>query len=126
MISFSTSVRTFCSLPSVSPLRWSSNTEYGSSSEWPDAVGVELRAEPLRDDVDVVVLEVLRHARDERDADRRAEQQADAAEELGGRVLLEPRRVLVDDVPEDQRIEQREDLVDRSPARARAATSPRY
>ena len=33
-ISFSTSVRTFCSLPSVSPLRWSSNTEYGNSSEW--------------------------------------------------------------------------------------------
>jgi hypothetical protein len=32
-ISFSTSVRTFCNLPSVSPLRWSSNTEYGSSSE---------------------------------------------------------------------------------------------
>ena len=26
-ISFSTSVRTFCSLPSVSPLRWSSKTE---------------------------------------------------------------------------------------------------
>jgi hypothetical protein len=29
----STSVRTFCSLPSVSPLRWSSNVEYGRSSE---------------------------------------------------------------------------------------------
>ena len=40
------------------------------------------------------------------------EQQADAAEELAGRVLLEPGRVLVDDVAEDQRIEQREDLVD--------------
>ena len=37
-----------------------------------DAVGVELRAQPLRDDVDEVVLEVLRDARDERDADRRA------------------------------------------------------
>ena len=32
-ISFSTSVLTFCSLPSVSPLRWSSNVEYGRSSE---------------------------------------------------------------------------------------------
>ena len=52
-----------------------------------DAVGVELRAQPLGDDVDVVVLEVLGDARDERDADRRAEQQADAAEELAGRVL---------------------------------------
>ena len=35
-----------------------------------DAVRVELRAEPLGDDVDVVVLEVLGDARDERDADR--------------------------------------------------------
>ncbi len=33
-ISRSTSVRTFCSLPRVSPLRWSSNTWYGKSSEW--------------------------------------------------------------------------------------------
>ena len=87
-----------------------------------DAVGVELRAEPLRDDVDVVVLEVLGHARDERDADRRAEQQADAPEELAGRVFLEPGRVLVDDVAEDQRIEQREDLVDGRQRRAPAAT----
>ena len=77
-----------------------------------DAVGVQLRAEPLGDDVDVVVLEVLRDARDEGDADRGAEQQADAPEELSGRVFLEPRRVVVDDVPEDQRVEQREDLID--------------
>ena len=55
----------------------------GQLQRVPDAVRVELRAEPLGDDVDVVVLEVLGHARDERDADRRAEQQADAAEELG-------------------------------------------
>ena len=32
------------------------------------------------------------------------------------RVLVVARRVLVDDVPEDQRIEQREDLVDRRQA----------
>jgi len=51
----------------------------------------------LRDDVDEIVLDVLRDARDERDADGRAEQQADAAEELAGRVFLEPGRVLVDD-----------------------------
>ena len=84
----------------------------GQLERMPDAVRVQLRAEPLRDDVDEVVLEVLRHARDERDADRGAEQQADALEELRGRVFLEPRGVLIDDVPEDQRIEQREDLVD--------------
>ena len=46
------------------------------------AVGVELRAQPLRDDVDEVVLKVLGHARDERHADRGQQQQAHAAEEL--------------------------------------------
>ena len=66
-----------------------------------DAVGVELRAQALRDDVDEVVLEVLGHARDERHADRGCQQQAHAAEELARRVLLELRGVVVDDVPED-------------------------
>ena len=47
-----------------------------------DAVGVELSAKPLRDQVDVVVLEVLGDARDEGHAHRRRQQQADAAEEL--------------------------------------------
>ena len=61
----------------------------GQLERMPDAVGVELRAEPLGDDVDVVVLEVLGDARDERHADRGAEQQADAAEELAGGVFLE-------------------------------------
>ena len=54
----------------------------GQLERVPDAVGVELRAQPLRDDVDEVVLEVLGDARDERHADRRRQQQADAAEEL--------------------------------------------
>ena len=76
-------------------------------------VRVQLRAQALRNHVDVVVLEVLRDARDERHADRRAEQQADAFEELAGRVFLEAGGILIDHVPEDERIEQREDLVDR-------------
>ena len=75
-------------------------------------VRIQLRAEPLRNHVDVVILEVLRDARDERDPYGGAEQKADAFEELAGRIFLEPGRVLVDDVPEDERIEQREDLVD--------------
>src|SRR5947207_15678278 len=79
-----------------------------------NAVRVELRAESLRDDVHEVVLEVLRDARDERDADRGREKQAHAADELGGRVLVVLRGVPIDDVPKDERIEQREDLVDRS------------
>ena len=50
--------------------------------------------------------------RDERHPHRRGEQQAHAAEELAGRVLAVAGGVLVDDVAEDQRIEEREDLVD--------------
>jgi len=89
-----------------------------------DAVSVNLRAEPLRDHVDVVVLEVLGDARDERHADCGEQQQADAAEELSGRVLGEPGRVLVDDVPEDQGIEQREHLVDRREHQRKNNQSP--
>ncbi len=85
----------------------------GQLQRVPDAVGVQLRAEPLRDDVDVVILKVLRDARHERDANRCAQQQADASEELTGRIFLEPGRVLVDDMTEDERVEQREHLVDR-------------
>ena len=78
-----------------------------------DAVGVDLGPQPLGDHVDEVVLEVLGHPRDEGHAHRRPQQQAHPAEELAGRVLRVARRVLVDDVAEDQRVEQREDLVDR-------------
>ena len=78
----------------------------------PDAVRVDLRAEPLRDDVDEVVLEVLRDTRDERHADGGQQQDADASKELARGVFLVARRVLIDDVSKDQRVEQREDLVD--------------
>lgn len=77
-----------------------------------DAVGVHSRAELLRDSVDDVVLNVLRDAGDEGHADRRAEQERDAAEELFGGVLLILRRVVIDDMAEDQGIKQGEDLVD--------------
>ena len=78
-----------------------------------DPVGIEVDADALRDDVDEVILEVLRDPGDERDADGGEQQQADTAKELARGMLAELRRVVVDDVPEDQRVEQREDLVDR-------------
>ena len=77
-----------------------------------DAVGIEFGAETLCDQVDVVVLKVLGHARDERHSDRGRQQQRHAAEELAGRVFGEASRVIVDDVPKDQRIEEGEHLVD--------------
>src|SRR6266576_6153743 len=78
-----------------------------------DAVGVELCTQLLRDEADVVILEVLRHARDERHTHGSAQQEADTANELSSRVLLKPCGVLVDDVAKNQRIEEREDLIDR-------------
>ena len=78
----------------------------------PDAVRIQLRTQALRDHVDVGILEILGHAGDKGDADRRREQQADALEELTSRVFLEARGVLVNHVAENERIEQREDLVD--------------
>jgi hypothetical protein len=78
-----------------------------------DAVRVEVGPQALGDDVDEVILKVLGHPRDERDAHRRGEQQAHPAEELLGGVLAVAGRVLVDDMTEDQRVEEREDLVDR-------------
>jgi hypothetical protein len=78
-----------------------------------DPVGVELRAQPLRDQVGEVVLEVLGHARHERHPHRRQQQHAHAADELRRRVVLVAGGVLVDHVAEDQRVEQREGLVDR-------------
>ena len=54
----------------------------GQFERVPDAVGVDARAHLLRDQVDEVILEVLGHAGYERDAHRRAQQQADAADEL--------------------------------------------
>jgi len=79
----------------------------------PDAVGIDPRSEPLDDDVDEVVLEVLRHAADERRSHGEQQEEADAARELLHRVFVGARRVAVDDVAKDRRIEQREDLVHR-------------
>ena len=78
-----------------------------------DSIGIDARADLLRDEVDEVVLEILGDAGDKRDADRHSQQDADAADELGARVLGVAGCVRVDNVAEDQRIEQREDLVDR-------------
>ena len=77
------------------------------------AVGIDVRAEALGDRVQIVILEILRDARDESRADREQEQEADALEELRERVAVEFRREIIDDMLEDERIEQRERLIDR-------------
>ena len=127
-MSFSTSVRTFCRTPSVSPPPLGLFFEHLNRQRQrvADAVCEDLGAQPLRDDVDEVVLEVLGHTRDERDAYGRQQQHADAAEELRGRIELVLRRVAIDDVAEDQRIEQREDLVDGRQDQARGRRARRY
>ena len=70
------------------------------------SVGVELRSQTLGDDVDEIVLEVLRYPGNERYADGGGEEEADAPDELSGGILTEPGRVLIDDIPEDQGVEE--------------------
>ena len=79
----------------------------------PETVGIELRAQPLGDDVDEVVLEVLGDAGDERHSDGCSEEEAHTTDELPGRVVTVPGGVLVNDMAEYQGIEKREDLVHR-------------
>jgi len=78
-----------------------------------NAVGIDLGAKPLCDDIDVVILKILCNARDKSHTDGGRQQQADASEELAGRVFAIAGRVLVDDVAKDYRIQEREDLVHR-------------
>src|SRR6266542_4135819 len=78
-----------------------------------DPGGIHLRAEPLGDHVDEVVLEVLRYPRHECDADGGSEKQRHTPNELSGRIELVLGCVPINDVPEDQGIEKRKDLIRR-------------
>src|SRR5580700_1070996 len=80
----------------------------------PNAVGVQPGTHLLGDHVDVVILEILGDARDESNAHREAEKERHAPDKLADRVFMESRGVGIDDMPEDQWIEKREDLIDRS------------
>src|SRR3954462_15427165 len=77
-----------------------------------DAICVQSSADLLRDEVDVVILEVFGDSRHKSDTDSGSQQSGDTAHELRAGVLLVSSCVTVDNVPKDQRIKQREDLVD--------------
>jgi hypothetical protein len=77
------------------------------------SVLIDPGSQTLRDDVDEVVLEILCHAGDECHADSGQQQPGDSFHEIARTVRVEPCGVLVDDVPEDERIQEREHLVDR-------------
>src|SRR5437763_6258732 len=79
----------------------------------PHPIGINLSAQPLGDDVDVVVLKILRDTGYESGTDCQAEEQAHGAKELAGVVLGVSRRVVVDHVAKDDGVQQRENLIDR-------------
>src|SRR5436190_3707671 len=79
----------------------------------PDTVGIEPRSHLLCDQIDEVVLEVLRHTRNKRHADGHSEKHTDTSNELGAGVLGIASCIRVYDVAEDQGIEQGKHLVDR-------------
>src|SRR5438309_8387157 len=78
-----------------------------------NAIGVDACANLLRDYIDEIILEILGGARDQSHANRRSEQQSYTSNELRARILAIASRVGVDDVPENERIQQRKYLIDR-------------
>ncbi len=78
-----------------------------------NAIGVDACANFLRDYIDEIILKILGDARDQSHANRRTEQQAYTSNELRARILAIACRVGVDDVPENERIQQRKNLIDR-------------
>src|SRR5437773_4771031 len=78
-----------------------------------NAIGVDACANLLRDYIDEIILEILGDARDQSHANRRSEQQSYTLNELRARILAIASRVGVDDVPENERIQQRKNLIDR-------------
>jgi len=78
----------------------------------PDAIGIDARAHLLGDHIDVVILKVLGHARNESCADCEAEQDADTADELRRGVVVYVRGIPVDDALQDGRIQHGKNLVD--------------
>ena len=69
-------------------------------------IGIDLRAQPLGDDVDEGVLEVLRNPGDKCHSHGSQKQQTDPFEEACLSVLLEVQRVFIDNVPEDEGIKE--------------------
>src|SRR5260370_24932882 len=63
--------------------------------------------------MDKIILEIFGEARDKSHANRRSEQQSYASDELRARILAIASRVGVDDVPENERIQKRKNLIDR-------------
>src|ERR1700686_472577 len=78
-----------------------------------NAIGVDACANLLRDYIDEIILEILGDARDQSHANRRSEQESYTSNELRARILAIASRVGVDDVPENERIQQRKNLIDR-------------
>src|SRR5258708_35083576 len=64
-------------------------------------------------DINKIILEIFGHARAQTHANRRSEQQSYPSNELRARILAIASRVGVDDVPENERIQQRKNLIDR-------------
>src|SRR5262245_27990307 len=78
-----------------------------------DAIGVDLCAKPLCDDVDVVILKILGDPRDERHAYSGRQQQTYTLKELACCVLAVAGRVIVNHMSKYHGIQERKDLVDR-------------
>src|SRR5262249_35838246 len=77
-----------------------------------DAIRINLRTQPLRNDVDVVVLEVFGYTGHKGCANSQKKKNPHAPKKLARRVLRVSSGVVIDDVPENDRIQQGKNLVD--------------
>lgn len=77
-----------------------------------EAIGIDLRAQFLCDGVDVVILEILCHAGDKSDANRRPQQRGHSGEKFTLGKPVKMCGIAVNDHSEYPRVEQGEDLVD--------------
>ena len=96
----------------------------GQFQRMANAVGVHARPHLLCDEVHAIVLKILGDSRHEGDANGRGQQQAHAAEELHAAVFAITGGVGIDDVPENQGVQQRKNLVHRGQHQSGSAQLP--
>src|SRR5258708_7712977 len=76
-----------------------------------DSLAVDLDPEPLRENVHVVILKILRYARRKGGTHHEQDELSDPPKKISRRNLLEFRHILIENLPKDQRVDQREDRI---------------
>ncbi len=79
----------------------------------PNAIGIDPRPDLLRDQIDEIILKILRDVGNQRHATAAASIDLPSANELGTGIGPVTCRVRIDNVAENKRVQQRKHLIDR-------------